>query len=183
MRATATSPRRCRACISSSPRSRRSCRRSRTPATILRLLARSATGQEITTYTTFATGPRREGDPDGPSRLSCRAARQWTERDARQRVRRHAALYPLRRLPQSLPGLWRDRRPCLRLGLSRTDGRGADAAAQGIDHARDLPNASSFCGRCEEVCPMDIPLPDMMRAWRERDFARGKRRPASSGWC
>ncbi|MGA9603941.1 MAG: LUD domain-containing protein, partial [Methyloceanibacter sp.] len=35
--------------------------------TILRVLARSATGQEITTYTTFATGPRREGDADGPS--------------------------------------------------------------------------------------------------------------------
>ena len=35
--------------------------------TILRLLARSATGQEITTYTTFATGPRRDGDPDGPA--------------------------------------------------------------------------------------------------------------------
>jgi len=42
----------------------------------------------------------------------------------------------------------------------------------GIDHARDLPNASSFCGRCEAVCPMEIPLPDMMRAWRERDHAR-----------
>ena len=35
-------------------------------STILRLLARSATGQEITSYTTFSTGPRREGDPDGP---------------------------------------------------------------------------------------------------------------------
>ncbi len=35
--------------------------------TILRLLARSGTGQEITTYTTFSTGPRREGDADGPS--------------------------------------------------------------------------------------------------------------------
>jgi L-lactate dehydrogenase complex protein LldF len=44
---------------------------------------------------------------------------------------------------------------------------------QGIDRARDLPHASSFCGRCEAVCPLDIPLPGMMRAWRERDFARG----------
>jgi L-lactate dehydrogenase complex protein LldF len=43
----------------------------------------------------------------------------------------------------------------------------------GIDHARDLPNASSFCGRCEQVCPMAIPLPAMMRKWRERDFERG----------
>src|SRR5690606_16756177 len=33
---------------------------------ILRLLARSATGQEFSTYTTFSTGPRRSDDPDGP---------------------------------------------------------------------------------------------------------------------
>jgi L-lactate dehydrogenase complex protein LldF len=44
---------------------------------------------------------------------------------------------------------------------------------QGIDRARDLPNASTLCGRCEAVCPVAIPLPDLMRAWRERDFARG----------
>jgi L-lactate dehydrogenase complex protein LldF len=40
----------------------------------------------------------------------------------------------------------------------------------GIDKAANLPNASSFCGRCEEVCPMMIPLPRMMRHWREREF-------------
>jgi L-lactate dehydrogenase complex protein LldF len=34
--------------------------------TLLRLLARSATGQQITSYTTLSTGPRREADPDGP---------------------------------------------------------------------------------------------------------------------
>ena len=33
---------------------------------ILRVLARSATGQEMSVYTTFSTGPRRAGDPDGP---------------------------------------------------------------------------------------------------------------------
>ena len=38
----------------------------------------------------------------------------------------------------------------------------------GIDAAGQLPNASTFCGRCEEVCPMHIPLPKMMRHWRER---------------
>ena len=79
-------------------------------STILRLLARSATGQDMATYTTFFTGPRRDDDPDGPERLPCRAARQRTERDAGQRLPGHASLHPLRRLPQSLPGLWRDRR-------------------------------------------------------------------------
>ena len=42
----------------------------------------------------------------------------------------------------------------------------------GVDQAGHLPNASTFCGRCESVCPMRIPLPKMMRHWREREFER-----------
>ena len=30
---------------------------------------------------------------------------------------------------------------------------------------------STFCGRCEAVCPMDIPLPGMMRHLREKAFS------------
>ena len=37
--------------------------------------------------------------------------------------------------------------------------------------ATKLANASSFCGRCESVCPMQIPLPKLMRHWRERAHA------------
>ncbi len=44
-------------------------------------------------------------------------------------------------------------------------------ALQGIEHAHHLPSASSFCGRCEEVCPVRIPLPKLMRYWRERAYA------------
>jgi L-lactate dehydrogenase complex protein LldF len=52
---------------------------------------------------------------------------------------------------------------------------GAELTPQliGVDEAAHLPNASSFCGRCEAVCPMKIPLPKMMRHWREREFERG----------
>jgi L-lactate dehydrogenase complex protein LldF len=46
-------------------------------------------------------------------------------------------------------------------------------ALVGIDKAAHLPNASTFCGRCEAVCPMRIPLPKMMRHWREREWERG----------
>jgi L-lactate dehydrogenase complex protein LldF len=41
----------------------------------------------------------------------------------------------------------------------------------GIDEAAHLPNASTFCGRCQAVCPMNISLPKMMRHWREREFS------------
>ena len=142
-------------------------------STILRLLSRSATGQDIATYTTFATGARRDRRSRRTGGISRRPARQRTERDAGQRFPGHA--------------------PCIRCGacLNHCPVYGAigghaynsvypgpmgavlTPALQGIDRARDLPNASSFCGRCEEVCPMGIPLLKMMRAWRERDFVRG----------
>ncbi len=143
-------------------------------ATILRLLARSATGQEITTYTTFATGPRRDRDPDGPDDY-------------------HVVLLDNGR-SEMLGNELADMLRCIRCGacLNHCPVYGAIGGhaygavypgpmgavltpqLRGIDRARDLPNASSFCGRCEAVCPMDIPLPDMMRTWRERDFARGQ---------
>ena len=143
--------------------------------TILRLLARSATGQEITTYTTFTTGPRRDRDPDGPQAY-------------------HVVLLDNGR-SEMLGNEFADMLRCIRCGacLNHCPVYGAIGGhaygsvypgpmgavltpqLQGIDRARDLPHASSFCGRCEAVCPMDIPLPDMLRAWRERDFARGNR--------
>ena len=39
----------------------------RTALSLLRVLARSATGQEFSVYTTFSTGPRRAADLDGPA--------------------------------------------------------------------------------------------------------------------
>jgi L-lactate dehydrogenase complex protein LldF len=41
-----------------------------------------------------------------------------------------------------------------------------------------LPNASTFCGKCESVCPVKIPLPNLMRHWREREFERHLTPPA-----
>ena len=51
----------------------------------------------------------------------------------------------------------------------------------GIDKGGHLPNASTFCGRCEAVCPVRIPLPKMMRHWREREFERHLS-PATVRW-
>jgi len=46
-------------------------------------------------------------------------------------------------------------------------------ALVGLAEAAALPEASSFCGRCEEVCPMRIPLPALLRHHREAAFAGG----------
>ena len=100
-------------------------------STILRLLARSATGQETTAYTTVTSGPRRARDLDGPGRVPRRAGRQRPLADARQRVPRDAALHPLRRVHEPLSRLPCGGRTRLRLGLRRSDGLGADPADRG----------------------------------------------------
>ncbi len=100
-------------------------------AVLLRVLARSATGQEILG---LYDAEHRAEEARGSRRaraVSRRAARQRTLLRARHRDAGDPALHPLRRLHEPLPGLRRRRRPRLRLGLSRPDGRGADAAARG----------------------------------------------------
>jgi len=51
----------------------------------------------------------------------------------------------------------------------------------GVEKSGHLPNASTFCGRCESVCPVRIPLPKLMRHWREREFERALA-PATQRW-
>ena len=45
----------------------------------------------------------------------------------------------------------------------------------GIQNAIDLPQAATFCNQCSVVCPVKIPLPDLMRKLREEQWQRGLR--------
>lgn len=151
-------------------------------ATILRVLARSGTGQDITVYTTFCTGPKRPGDLDGPEEY-------------------HVVLLDNGR-SQLVGSEFQDMLRCIRCGaclnhcpIYRSVGGHAYGWVYsgpmgavlipgliGLDQASHLPNASSLCGRCEQVCPMRIPLPRMLRAWRERQFERHAR-PGPARWA
>jgi L-lactate dehydrogenase complex protein LldF len=139
---------------------------------LLRVLARSATGQDMSVYTTLSTGPRRPGDPDGPEQY-------------------HVVILDNGRSAM-LGGEFQDMLRCIRCGACMNHcpvynavgghaygwvypgpmGAVLTPSLIGVDLAGHLPNASTFCGRCEEVCPVRIPLPRMMRAWREREFER-----------
>lgn len=139
---------------------------------ILRVLARSATGQDFSVYTTLSTGPRRPGDPDGPEEY-------------------HVILLDNGR-SSMLGSEFQDMLRCIRCGACMNHcpvyhavgghaygsvypgpmGAVLTPSLYGVDKAGHLPNASTFCGRCESVCPMMIPLPKMMRHWREREFER-----------
>ena len=51
-------------------------------------------------------------------------------------------------------------------------GAALDPALLGLAETRHLPAASTFCGRCEAVCPVHIPIPKILRYWREQAFRR-----------
>ena len=139
-------------------------------ATILRLLARSATGQEFSTYTTVSTGPRRPGDLDGPEQFHVvlldngRSAMLGTEFQDMLRCIRCSACINHCPVYAAVGGH--------AYGWVYPGPMGSVLTPQliGIAEAGNLPNASTFCGRCESVCPMKIPLPKMMRHWREREY-------------
>lgn len=141
-------------------------------STILRVLARSATGQEMSVYTTFSTGPRRDGDLDGPGQFHVvlldngRSGLLGTEKQDLLRCIRCGACMNHCPVYHAVGGHaygWVYPGPI---------GAAIDPVFLGLEEARHLPQASTFCGKCEQVCPMRIPLPKIMRHWREESFER-----------
>ncbi len=141
-------------------------------STILRVLGRSATGQDITVYTTFSAGPRRADDPDGPDEFHVvlldngRTGMLGTEFQEMLRCIKCGACMNHCPVYTAVGGH--------AYGATYMGPMGAvlTPALQGVEEAGHLPNASTFCGRCEAVCPVRIPLPGLMRRWREREFER-----------
>jgi L-lactate dehydrogenase complex protein LldF len=142
---------------------------------MLALLARSATGQALSVYTNIITGPRREGELDGPEELyvvvldNGRSNLVSTEyEDVLACIRcgaclnvcpvyRHAGGHAYRSV-YSGP-----------IGAVLTP-----LLAPGDTEAATLPHASTLCGACTDVCPVRIPLHDLLLRLRQR--ATGERR-------
>ena len=128
----------------------------------LRVLARSGTGQSLTTYTSLLTGPRRQGE-DGPEEM-------------------HVVLIDNGRTKSLADPKMREMLYCIRCGAclntcpvyrkigghaygwvySGPIGALVTPEMVGIGNARELPFASSLCGACREVCPVRINIPDLL---------------------
>jgi L-lactate dehydrogenase complex protein LldF len=139
---------------------------------LLRVLARSATGQDMSVYTTFSTGGRRADDLDGPEDYHVvlldngRSGMVGTEFQDMLRCIRCAACMNHCPVYGAVGGH--------AYGSTYPGPMGAVLTPMlaGVEAAGQLPNASTFCGKCESVCPVKIPLPNLMRHWREREFER-----------
>ncbi len=135
---------------------------------MLQVLGRSATGQKLTVYTNVLSGPRREGEPDGPEEL-------------------HVVMLDNGRT-RLLGGELAEILYCIRCGACLNScpvyqeigghaygsvypgpvGSVLTPGLRGIGHFHELPNASSLCGACREVCPVRIDIPRMLLKLREQ---------------
>ena len=142
-------------------------------STFIQLLARSGTGQKVTVYTNFITGPRAEGELDGAEEMHLilldngRSKLLGTEFEE--------ALYCIR------CGACLNVCPVYRQTGGHTYGStysGPIGAVitpllKGDKEAKDLPHASSLCGACSEACPVGIPLHDLLLKLRNRQVEEG----------
>ncbi|MCB1896328.1 MAG: iron-sulfur cluster-binding protein [Zoogloeaceae bacterium] len=154
----------------------------------LRLLARSATGQDTECYTTLSSGPKRPGDPDGPEEY-------------------HVVLVDNGR-SKMLSGRFRDMLRCIRCGACMNHcpvygavgghaygwvypgpmGSILTPLFNGLAENYDLPNACTLNGRCQAVCPVRIPLTELIRTMRNEQVKAGlmpasqRRMMAAWGW-
>jgi L-lactate dehydrogenase complex protein LldF len=133
----------------------------------LALLARSATGQKLSSYTTLVRGPRQPGELEGPEEF-------------------HLILMDNGRTRQ-IAGTLREALYCLRCGaclnvcpVYRQIGGHAyghtypgpigillTSMLKGTEAVKDLAHASSLCGACKEICPVGIDIPRMLIELRE----------------
>lgn len=136
-------------------------------AVFLPLLAGSATNQQLTTYVHFVSGPRQPQESDGPTSV-------------------HLVILDNGR-SDVLNSSFRDALKCIRCGAClnacpvyrQASGHGYGSVFCGPIGAvlspiingtpfSDLPFASTLCGACEEVCPVKIPIPDMLLELRHQ---------------
>ncbi|SAL19139.1 4Fe-4S ferredoxin [Caballeronia cordobensis] len=155
-------------------------------ATAMRLLPRSATGQTVSNYFSLLTGPRAADETDGPEHMyfvlvdGGRTGLIGGEFQEMLRCIRCGACMNHCPVYQKIGGHaygWVYPGP---MGSVLTP------AYVGIDRALDLPQAATLCGECNSVCPVGIPLSDLLRKLREKQMERRLRpwneRAALAAW-
>lgn len=140
----------------------------------LSILPRSATGQKATSYVSVITGAKRHADPDGPEAFHLLIVDNGRSavladpklRQALRCIRCGACL-------NSCPVYQNVGGHAYGWVYSGPIGAILNPGLLGLETASNLPQASSLCGACGEVCPVKIPIPDLLIEHRKRSNERG----------
>ena len=138
---------------------------------LLRLLTGSATGQLITTYFNMISSPRKPGEKDGPKEvhlvlLDNGRSKIWADPELRHTLKcircgtclNHCPVYT--RLGGHAYGYV----------YPGPIGSILTPQIEGLKNAGAMATASTFCGACEEVCPVKIPITDILRRLRTESY-------------
>ncbi len=137
-------------------------------STFLAILARSATGQRITSYVSLIRGPKQQGEIDGPDEVHLILLDNGRSDILADRKMREV-LYCIR------CGACLNVCPVYQVVGGHTYGSvypGPIGSAftplmASLEEAKDLPYASSLCGRCAEICPVKIDVHHLL-LWLRR---------------
>ena len=139
----------------------------------LALLARSATGQALSIYTTILSGPAREADVDGPEEVHIVLLDNGRSRligttyeEVLQCIRCGACL-------NACPVYREAGGHAYHSPYSGPIGAVISPLLFGLEKYKALPHASSLCGACQDVCPARIDLPRLLLELRAEEARKG----------
>ena len=132
------------------------------------LLTRSATGQAITTYFNVITGPRKEGEKDGPKEMHLVLVDNGrTQAFADEQLRQTLQCIRCGACMNHCPVYTRIGGHAYGTTYPGPIGKIVSPHMMGLGATHVLPGASTLCGACGEVCPVKIPIPDLLIRLRE----------------
>lgn len=146
---------------------------------LVSLLTRSAVGQKLTSYVTALTGPREEGDVDGPEEFHLvivdngRSKILGTEFQSVLQCIRCAACINVCPVYRHIGGHSYGSIYSGPIGAVLTPLLG------GYDDFKELPYASTLCAACSEACPVKIPLHELLHKHRQVIVEKEGRAPIS----
>ncbi|MBY0457312.1 MAG: LUD domain-containing protein, partial [Gemmataceae bacterium] len=138
----------------------------------LRLLAGSATGQRLTVYTHFVNGPRRPDEPDGPDEVHLVLLDNGRSRILQGQLREILKCIRCGACLNVCPVYRQASGHTYRHTYSGPLGAVLAPALDGTGTYGSLAFASTLCGACQEVCPVDIPIPELLLKLRAQVGAK-----------
>jgi L-lactate dehydrogenase complex protein LldF len=143
-------------------------------STFLQLLARSSAGQKLSVYTNILTGPRRRGESDGPGEIHVVLVDNGRSRVLGTELAE--ILYCIRcgACLRACPVFREIGGHAYGSVYPGPIGAVLTPALEGLERWSELPQASTLCGACAEVCPVRIQIPRLLLKLRRQAAQSGK---------